>query len=274
MSGTVDADRDRGRQRRRRRRPVHGRRCRRRRRGHRGAVHADWDTSRPGRTAATRSPRSPATPPATRTTSATVTVTVNNPPPTPGLVAAYGFEEAQRHDRRPTRSGHGNTGTISGATASTAGRFGKRAVVRRHQRLGDGPRRRSARPLHRHDARGVGQADRADRLAHRADEGAPAASPTPCTPTRHQPPERARPHRRPSTTPAAPPRCRRRLDAPRGDLRRRDPAPLRQRHAGVDRGAHRRDHAVDRRAADRRQRDLDRVLRRARSTRSGSTAAP
>jgi hypothetical protein len=60
------------------------------------------------------------------TTSAPVSVTVSNgppPPPASGLVAAYGFEEASG----PTvtdRSGAGNTGTITGATRITTGKFG------------------------------------------------------------------------------------------------------------------------------------------------------
>jgi hypothetical protein len=57
-------------------------------------------------------------------TSAPVAVTVQNtaPPPTEGLVAAYGFEESGTSVI--DASGSGNTGTISGATRTASGRFG------------------------------------------------------------------------------------------------------------------------------------------------------
>ncbi|HEX5922362.1 MAG TPA: LamG-like jellyroll fold domain-containing protein [Baekduia sp.] len=60
------------------------------------------------------------------TTSGAVSVTVSNappPPPGPGLVAAYGFEEASGATVTD-RSGTGNTGTITGATRTTTGKFG------------------------------------------------------------------------------------------------------------------------------------------------------
>ena len=57
-------------------------------------------------------------------TSATVNVTVNNPPvDTTGLVAAYGFEGGSPTSAADS-SGTGNAGTISGALVSSAGRFG------------------------------------------------------------------------------------------------------------------------------------------------------
>ena len=56
------------------------------------------------------------------TTSAAVVVTVSNTAPT-SLVAAYGFE-AGSGTVVADLSGRGNTGTISGATWSTSGRFG------------------------------------------------------------------------------------------------------------------------------------------------------
>jgi hypothetical protein len=60
-----------------------------------------------------------------RTTSATVSVTLNNAPPdASGLVAAYGFEETTGTSVTDA-SGTGNTGTITGATRSTSGRFGR-----------------------------------------------------------------------------------------------------------------------------------------------------
>jgi Concanavalin A-like lectin/glucanases superfamily/Bacterial Ig domain len=60
-----------------------------------------------------------------RTTSATVSVTLNNAPPdASGLVAAYGFEETTGTSVTDA-SGTGNAGTITGATRSTTGRFGR-----------------------------------------------------------------------------------------------------------------------------------------------------
>ncbi|HEY6693405.1 MAG TPA: LamG-like jellyroll fold domain-containing protein, partial [Solirubrobacteraceae bacterium] len=60
-----------------------------------------------------------------RTTSATVSVTLNNAPPdASGLVAAYGFEETTGTSVTDA-SGSGNAGTITGATRSTSGRFGR-----------------------------------------------------------------------------------------------------------------------------------------------------
>jgi len=45
----------------------------------------------------------------------------------PGLVAAYGFEEGTNGFTEDV-SGNGNTGIISGATWTTAGRFGNALV--------------------------------------------------------------------------------------------------------------------------------------------------
>jgi hypothetical protein len=58
-------------------------------------------------------------------TSSSVTVTVSNTtqPPAAGLVAAYAFDEGSG-TTTSDRSGNGNTGTLSGATWSTAGRTG------------------------------------------------------------------------------------------------------------------------------------------------------
>jgi hypothetical protein len=58
------------------------------------------------------------------TTSAPVTINVDNPAVDPtGLVGAWGFEEASGTGVTDS-SGAGNAGTINGATRSTAGRFG------------------------------------------------------------------------------------------------------------------------------------------------------
>ena len=60
-----------------------------------------------------------------QTTSSLVTVNVvNSTPPVSSLVAAYGFEEASGSAALDA-SGRGHTGSISGATRSTAGRFGR-----------------------------------------------------------------------------------------------------------------------------------------------------
>src|SRR5205823_6313184 len=58
-----------------------------------------------------------------QTTSAAVTVTVNNTAAT-GLVAAYGFNEGSGSTVADA-SGKGNSGTVSNATWSTSGKFGK-----------------------------------------------------------------------------------------------------------------------------------------------------
>ena len=55
--------------------------------------------------------------------SAEVAATVSSAPPPTGLVAAYGFEEGSGTNAADL-SGTGNGGTISGATRTTAGRFG------------------------------------------------------------------------------------------------------------------------------------------------------
>src|SRR5205823_8390013 len=57
-----------------------------------------------------------------QTTSAAVTVTVNNTAPT-GLVAAYGFNEGSGTTAADA-SGRGNTGTLSNATWSASGKYG------------------------------------------------------------------------------------------------------------------------------------------------------
>jgi hypothetical protein len=58
-------------------------------------------------------------------TERSVSVTVSNSAPAPaGLVAAYGFDEAAGIVQVTDASGRGNTGTISGATRTTAGKIG------------------------------------------------------------------------------------------------------------------------------------------------------
>jgi hypothetical protein len=58
-----------------------------------------------------------------QTTSTTVTITVNNQVSS-GLVAAYGFNEASGSTVSDA-SGSGNTGTISGATRTASGKYGR-----------------------------------------------------------------------------------------------------------------------------------------------------
>ena len=77
-----------------------------------------------------------------------------------GLVGAWGFDEASGAQATDA-SGRGNHGTISGATRAAGRPLRRRPELRRHERLGDGRRRRVARPHDRDDARGVGQPGRA-----------------------------------------------------------------------------------------------------------------
>ena len=210
------------------------------------------------------------------TTSAAVEITVDNPPiDTSGLVGAWGFEEATGNAVADSSS-QGNHGSLSGATRTTAGRFGSGCPVRRDDDRGHRRRRELARPGDGHDARGLALPHRhAVRLADGAGQGAdrrPLLRPV--RQHEHEPPERAHPHERRGRHP----RDRgagavRHLGAPRRHLRRRHAAPLRQRHAGLEQG--------DRRLADRdhRRRCAWAATRSpaststARSTRSGSTTA-
>ena len=56
-------------------------------------------------------------------------------PVNPSLVAAYSFDEGTGTTVADA-SGHGNTGTISNATWTTAGKYGKALVFNGHQRTG------------------------------------------------------------------------------------------------------------------------------------------
>ena len=89
---------------------------------------AERDRARRTRTRPFPRPRATATRCARSTTSATSARIATSPPrDTPaapsGLVAAYGFEEGSGTTVTDA-SGNGNTGTISGATWTTAGKFG------------------------------------------------------------------------------------------------------------------------------------------------------
>ena len=75
---------------------------------------------------------------------------------TPGLVAAYGFDEGSGTTVTDA-SGNGNTGTITNATWAATGKYGKALQfngtnARRHD-----PQRGLAAALDRDDAGGVGQ---------------------------------------------------------------------------------------------------------------------
>ena len=59
-----------------------------------------------------------------QTTSTAVTVTVDNPTGSAGLVAAYGFEEGTG-TTTADQTGLGHTGTVSGALRSATGKFGR-----------------------------------------------------------------------------------------------------------------------------------------------------
>ena len=69
-----------------------------------------------------------------QTTSSPITVTVSNttPPPATGLVAAYAFSEGSG-TTTSDRSGKGNTGTLAGATWTTAGQAGAGLILRWRQ---------------------------------------------------------------------------------------------------------------------------------------------
>ena len=138
-----------------------------------------------------RSP--PKTPPATsarRRNQATATVTA---PPVTGLVAAYGFDTGIG-TTAADQSGTGNNGTLSNATWTDGRQVRQRAHLQRHQRLRHHPRRQQPRPHHRHDARGLGPADR------------PRQQPTARSLMKEQPGEHV--VRRSTRTAPARPRCR------------------------------------------------------------------
>ena len=97
--------------------------------------------------------------------------TVAPPAPT-GLVAAYGFEETSG-GTVADGSGNGRTGTISGATRSAAGKFGRALSFDGVNDLVTVPDGDALDFDEEHDARGVGQShDDHWRMAHRSDQGA------------------------------------------------------------------------------------------------------
>ena len=95
-------------------------------------------------------------------------------PVTGWLAAAYSFDDGAGSTVKDDANRF-LTGTVAGATWTTAGRFGGGTEVRRRQRLGDCGRQQLARARRRHDARGVGLPNGARRLADRHDEAVPRA---------------------------------------------------------------------------------------------------
>ena len=138
--------------------------------------------------------------------------------------------------------------------------------LRRGQRLRLGGRRQQPRSHHRDDHRGLGAAGHRQLLAHHDPEGEAGRPgllalrqllqlPAPGRDRhrrRHRPPCRDRPgaHRR-------------HLDPPGGHLRQRPAAPVQERRPGGPERGHRRHPGLGQPAADRRQRHLGRVHRRA-----------
>ena len=167
--------------------------------------------------------------------------------------------------RRPTNQATATTARSRTQPGRRRGKVRQGALLQRHQRFGQRPRLELARPDDRDDDRGVGQADSARNdwrtlvVKERPGDSSTAST---RTRTRTRPQSQvtiggvaAAPERH-GAVPAG------HVDASRGDLRRRDPAALRQRHPG--RHARRRGTiATSHRAAqDRRQRDLGRVVQR------------
>ena len=208
------------RQRRRRRRPVPRRRRRLRGGGHQRALRPSAWTPRRRQRHAQLTRRRAATPPATRTTSADVTVTVSNHAAADGLVAAYGFDEASGTDGhrllRPRATPARSTAPTRTRAASTAARSPSTAST-----TGSTSRLRLARPDHRHDARGLGRPDRAGgwRTAI-LKERAGRARLRPLRHKRHRPPERARFIGAAENAPPVRRAAARTLDPPRRHLRR------------------------------------------------------
>ena len=82
--------------------------------------------------------------------------TVTTSSSVPELVAAYAFDETSASTVIDA-SGNGRNGTISNATRTTAGKYGRRADVQRIQREGQRSGRRGPPPDDRHDAGSLGQ---------------------------------------------------------------------------------------------------------------------
>jgi hypothetical protein len=90
------------------------------------AAEIQADMNRPVTGTSSTTTRPPTTSTTTTSTTSTTRTTTSTTRP-PDLIAAYGFEEASGETVLDA-SGNGNTGTISGATRTTAGRFGRALV--------------------------------------------------------------------------------------------------------------------------------------------------
>ena len=199
-----------------------------------------------------------------QTTSSAVSVTVNNTA-APNLVAAYGFDEGTG-TTLTDNSGRGHTGTISGATWATAGRFGNALTF-------DGV----------NDWVTVADANALDLTTGMTLEAwvYPTASGGGSWRTvliegaagrRGVQPVRQRRHQRAGGvcgaggaagnrwTRAGRRRAAEHVVAPGGDVRQDDAAAVRERDAGGDAGGGGADADVERRAADGRQQPLGRVF--------------
>ena len=84
------------------------------------------------------------------------TGTISSATPT-GLVGAWGFD-AGSGTTAADQSGNGNTGTALGSHLVDDRQVRQRTLLQRHQRLRQRARFELARPHHRHDDRGLGQA--------------------------------------------------------------------------------------------------------------------
>ena len=91
-----------------------------------------------------------------------------------GLVAAYGFDEGAG-TTTADQSGNANNGTLSDATWSATGKFGK-ALSFNGTTHGHSPRLERARPDDRDDARGLGAAHAVGDWQHADREGAARAT--------------------------------------------------------------------------------------------------
>ena len=112
-----------------------------------GALHAQRGAAPRCRTASTRLTAVARDAAGNRTTAQPVTVTVDNPPvDTSGLVGRLGLRGGHRHHRRRTRRRAGNDGTMSGASWTDAGRFGRALSFDGVDDLVTRGRRRLARP--------------------------------------------------------------------------------------------------------------------------------
>ena len=178
----------------------------------------------------------------------------------------WGFDEGSG-TTTADRSGNDNTGTLSAARpgrprASSATHSPSTArtpsVSRRRLEL--------ARPDDRDDDRRTGSNPTRRRRLPNADRQGASRRPRlrPLLQQRHEPATVAD-HVSPPARTLGRHRHRadRALDAPRRDLRRHHPAPLRQRHSGCSGRRRRFDHDLDLAASDRRQLDLERVVQRA-----------